>query len=168
MPRRAGAVLDRAVYAPREKPQFTEVQGTRLMRSSALHRGARRQRIVARVFEWLEDRRLLTGTDLTIPLDPTLDQFGDQIVTIQAYGDASRAAFGIFDTGASAVTFSADDQAVFVETGGGVPIKNAGGAAATGIGGDIVGDVSEPGVILADGMNAAELSFDSDGFPVFQ
>src|SRR5262249_61029753 len=82
------------------------------------------------------------------------------------YGDACRAAFGLVDAGASAVTFSADDQAVFAESGGGIPVKNAGGAAASGIGGDIVGDVSEPGVILADGMNAAELSFDSDGVPV--
>lgn len=130
-------------------------------------RRCRRPPAVARGFEWLESRRLLTGADLTIPLDSTLDQFGDQVVTVQAFDDASRAAFGIFDTGASAVTFSADDQAVFAGAGAAIAIKNPGGAAASGIGGDITGDVSAPGTVLADGMNAAQLTFDKDGFPVF-
>jgi len=60
------------------------------------------------LIEVLEGRLVPTNpSKLTIPLDPDLDQFGDQIVAIQAYGDASRADFAIFDTGASAVTFSA-------------------------------------------------------------
>lgn len=122
----------------------------------------------ARSFERLEWRWVLASpTSLTIPLDATLDQFGDQVLTVQAYGDASRTTFGIFDTGASAVTFSADDQLLFQLLTGGIPIKSAGGAQASGIGGDITGDVSEPGQILADGLHAASLSFDSQGFPVF-
>jgi hypothetical protein len=103
---------------------------------------------------------------LTIPLDPTLDQFGDQVVAVQGYGDASHAAFSIFDTGASAITFSADDQANFTDLGGGIPIKVPGGASASGIGGDITGDVSEPGTILADGAHAISLTFDSFDFPI--
>jgi hypothetical protein len=103
---------------------------------------------------------------LTIPLDPTLDQFGDQVVAVQGYGDASHAGFSIFDTGASAITFSADDQATFTDLGGGIPIKVPGGASASGIGGDISGDVSQPGTILADGAHAISLTFDSDGFPI--
>lgn len=118
-------------------------------------------------WEFLEVRLEMTGGSLTVPLDPTFDQFGDQILTIQAYGDGSRAAFGIFDTGASAVTFSADDQSIFQGGGGGIPIKNPGGAAADGIGGGVTGDVSQPGTILADGMHAASLSFDEFGFPSF-
>ena len=121
-----------------------------------------------RRFEQLEPRLVLTGpTSLTIPLDATLDQFGDQVMTVQAYGDASRATFGIFDTGASAVTFSPDDQTLFQFLNAGIPIKVAGGAQASGIGGDITGDVSQPGTILADGLHASGLSFDAQGFPVF-
>jgi protocatechuate 3,4-dioxygenase beta subunit len=117
--------------------------------------------------EALEGRLLPAnpGT-LTIPLDPTLDQFGDQVVTVQAYGDPSQAGFGIFDTGASAITFSADDQANFASLGGGIPIKVPGGASASGIGGDITGDVSQPGTILADGAHAMSLTFDDFGFPI--
>jgi hypothetical protein len=73
-------------------------------------------------------------------------------------------AFSIFDTGASAITFAASDQANYVDP---IPVKVAGGAMADGIGGGITGDVSEPGTILADGLHAAQLTFDSLGFPVF-
>ena len=118
--------------------------------------------------ESLELRAVLSApTSLTIPLDPTLDQFGDQVLTVQAFGDLSRATFGIFDTGASAVTFSPDDEQLFEFLNAGIPIKNPGGAQASGIGGAITGDVSEPGTILADGLHAAGMTFDSQGFPVF-
>ena len=61
-------------------------------------------------YEMLETRQLLTGGALTIPLDPTLDQFGDQIMTVMGYGtDGAKASFGIFDTGAS---FEAGDVQV--------------------------------------------------------
>jgi hypothetical protein len=117
----------------------------------------------------LEARWLPTAPPtLTIPLDPTLDQFGDQIVSVQAYGDPTRTAFGIFDTGSSAVTFSADDQDIFNSfLGNPIPIKVPGGASGDGIGGTVTGDVSQPGTILADGLHAADLTFDSSGFPVF-
>src|SRR5438105_4728194 len=99
--------------------------------------------------EGLEDRRLLSL--ITVPLDPTLDQFGDQIITVQAYQDESRATINsIFDTGASAVTFGVDDQGFFLND---IAIKVPGGAQADGIGGSITGDVSEPGTILADGLH---------------
>src|SRR5438876_1100456 len=52
--------------------------------------------------EALELRLTPTAATLTIPLDPTGDRYGDQIVTVQAYQDTNRVAFGIFDTGASA------------------------------------------------------------------
>jgi hypothetical protein len=136
-------------------------------RASLVRRPRPHQRLRRFWVEALEDRRLLTGGTVTVPLDPTLDQFGDQVITVQAYGDASKAAFGLFDTGASAVTFSPDDAATFADAGSAIPVKNPGGAAASGIGGDVTGDVSQPGTILADGLHAAALSFDADGFPLF-
>jgi hypothetical protein len=118
--------------------------------------------------ERLESRLVLAppGT-LTIPLDPDLDQFGDQVLTVQGFGNDSRSTFGILDTGSSAVTFSPDDQAGFTDLGNGIPVKVPGGAVAEGIGGTITGDVSQPGVILADGMHIASLTFDAEGFPIF-
>jgi hypothetical protein len=115
--------------------------------------------------EELESRLVPTGSSYTIPLDPTLDQFGDQIETIQAYGDPSNVTFGIFDTGASAVTFSADDQSFYLSLP--IPVKVPGGAFAGGIGGDIVGDVSQPGTIYADGLHAMNMTFDQYGYPYF-
>jgi VCBS repeat-containing protein len=105
------------------------------------------------------------GNDLTVPLDSTLDEFGNQIVTLQAYqaadGTVFGPTFGIFDTGASVVTFSADDLASFDNP---IPVKVVGGAVAQGIGGSITGDVSEPGTILAGGIHVLSFSFDSEGF----
>src|SRR5262245_23083019 len=84
----------------------------------------------------LESRVVLSAPrTLTIPLDPTLDQFGDQVLTVQGYSgdgstDTSNVTFGIFDSGASAVTFSADDQGLFQfldPNQVGIPIKNPGG-----------------------------------------
>lgn len=126
----------------------------------------RRQRRITLALEQLE-RRLVPAGTLTIPLDPTLDQFGDQIVTVQAYGSPASADMSIFDTGASALTFSADSQALFTEMGAPIPVKVPGGAQSSGIGGDVTGDVSQPGTVFADGMHAFDLSFDSFGFPLF-
>jgi hypothetical protein len=129
------------------------------------------------ILEPLELRRLLSApSNLTIALDPTLDQFGDQIVTVMSYTNGAAApdpsqepvgTFGIFDSGASAVTFSPDDASLFDFFNQSIPIKNPGGAVSDGIGGSITGDVSEPGTIVADGMHAANLTFTSDGFPNF-
>jgi predicted aspartyl protease len=134
---------------------------------------ARRKRVP--ILEPLELRRLLSApSNLTIPLDPTLDQFGDQVVTVMSYTsgapDPSQqpvGTFGIFDTGASSVTFSPDDADTFTFFNQSIPIKNPGGAVADGIGGGITGDVSAPGTIVADGMHASTLTFGSDGFPDF-
>jgi hypothetical protein len=135
---------------------------------------ARRKRVP--ILEPLEPRWLLSApASQTIALDPTLDQFGDQVVTVMSYTngtapDSSQdqvGTFGIFDTGASSVTFSPDDAAQFDFFNESIPIKNPGGAVADGIGGGITGDVSQPGTIVADGMHASTLTFTSDGFPDF-
>jgi len=100
----------------------------------------------------------LGAQDVQINLDPSLDQYGSQIETTQIYSDAGglRPTFGIYDTGASVVSFSADDQSGFLPP---IPIKAAGGATAEGVGGSLVGDVSAPGAVLADGLHA--LGFDA-------
>jgi|GEM_PF-5847168 len=110
----------------------------------------------------------VSPTSLTIPLDPEFDQFGSQIETIQAYGDPSQATFGIFDTGASVVTVSSEDRSALDYNGSSIPVKVPGGAVADGIGGGVIGDVSQPGTIWADGIHASSLSFDSWGFPTFE
>ena len=129
----------------------------------------RRMRRINLWVETVESRQLLTlPAVLTIPMMPELDQFGDQILVVQGFGIPDRAALGFFDSGASAVTFAGQDQEFFgMGEIGSIPIKVPGGAMAEGIGGSIVGDVSEPGIIYSDGMHSFDLSFDDIGFPQF-
>jgi hypothetical protein len=112
--------------------------------------------------EPLEHRLLLS---ITINMDPILDEYGAQVETVQAYGNTTQTALSIFDSGASPIAFSTDDQSSFSTP---LPVKVPDGAMASGLGGTIVGDVSQPGTILADGFHAARLIFDSFGFPYFQ
>ena len=71
----------------------------------------RRMRRIHLWVETVESRQLLTlPAVLTIPMMPELDQFGDQILVVQGFGIPDRAALGIFDSGASAVTFAGQDQ----------------------------------------------------------
>ncbi len=69
--------------------------------------------------------------------------------------------FGIYDTGASVISISAEDQGGFggLFSSSPVPILQPGGAGAQGIGGDLTGDVSKPGTILADGLHAFVIDF---------
>ena len=81
--------------------------------------------------------------------------------------DAPRVVFSIYDTGASVVTVSANDQTLFELAGGTpIPIKVVSGAEADAIGGVLVGDVSVPGTVIADGLHAVnfgdELEFQID------
>ncbi|GEM_PF-938705 len=107
----------------------------------------------------LEDR--LTPSTLEVPLDPTLDEFGDQFETVQVYrnqdGLGDRVTFGIFDTGASPVTFGWADQLFFDLTGQAIPVLPGVTVTAEGVGGSLTGLVSEPGTILADGLHALNL-----------
>jgi Aspartyl protease len=117
-----------------------------------------------RLFLTVETLETRVVPSVTIALTPA-DQFGPQIQTIQAYVSSDRAALSILDTGASAITFSAQDQANFLASGDGIPIKVVGGAQAAGIGGNVTGNVSQPGTILVDGIHAVTLTFDQYGFP---
>jgi hypothetical protein len=109
------------------------------------------------IIEQLEGR--LSPTGLTVVLDPVLDRTGDQIITVQGYDDMTRSAMSIFDTGSSAITFSATDQARFIAAGDPIPIKVPGGGVAEGIGGTVTGDVSQPGTILVGGLGTATVSY---------
>lgn len=102
--------------------------------------------------------------NVVIPLDPALDLIGDQIEVIQGYyhedetPEQMRITFGIYDTGASVVTLSYIDQLLFEYLyGSGVPIRNPGGAVADGVDGRVVGDVSEPGTVVSDGLHALHI-----------
>lgn len=143
-----------------------------------------RRRFRRPVVERLEDRRLLAygatefpDGSLEVVLDDALDQFGFQPTVFQAYDgtpengmDDALGAFSIFDTGASVVTFGANDQLLFSMVGfNGVPVGVPCGAIAEGVGGlSLVGHISQPGTVLVDGLHVSTLSFDEDGFPVFE
>ncbi|MHC4178254.1 MAG: hypothetical protein ACYSWU_12155, partial [Planctomycetota bacterium] len=94
------------------------------------------------------------AVQIQVDLNSDLDRFGSQIETIQVYQDASgdRVAYGIYDTGASVITWSALDQ----DGGIPIPIKVPDGAEAEGIGGTLTGDVSQPGTVLAVGVEALQ------------
>ena len=87
-----------------------------------------------------------------------LDKTGQQAVLSSSPG-GSITDYGIFDTGASSITFSAGDR-------GSIPVKVQGGATAGGLGGAVVGDVSQPTMITADSFTTGEGSGSSGGSPV--
>jgi len=119
--------------------------------------------------ERLEDR--LVPSTLEVPLDSLFDEFGNQFETVQVYdnndGLGPRVTFGIFDTGASPITYGSEDQFQFDEFGQGIPTLPGVEVGASGVGGDLTGLVSQPGTISADGMHAFDiaglLDFEGDG-----
>jgi hypothetical protein len=111
--------------------------------------------------EQLESR--FTPSGLVIPLDPARDTMGQEVIAAQAYNDLTRSTFGIFDTGSSVVTFSALAQSLFTQKGEPIPIAVPGGARGEGVGGQITGDVSQPGRILVGGLDDASMSIDNNG-----
>jgi hypothetical protein len=127
--------------------------------------GLYRLTATAFIFSWillLQTPPSYWAQDVQIDLIPGLDEIGSQIETVQVYRESGvdHQMFGIYDTGASVISISVDDQSGFfldLETPPPIPILQPGGAAAQGIGGDLVGDVSKPGTILADGLHAFTL-----------
>jgi hypothetical protein len=152
-------------------------------RSSHRKRSTQHEVRQRRSFERLEERLLLVHGPTFLPdgsveigLDDTFDQFGFQPAVFQAYDatpangtDDALASFSIFDTGASVVTFGATDQVLFDLLGTvGIPIGVECGAIAEAVGGlSLVGHISRPGTVLVDGLHVSSLTFDNDGFPVF-
>src|SRR5262245_42701045 len=93
-------------------------------RASSTKPGLSRFLSVRPFTESLEDR--VVPSRLEVPLLPDFDQFGDQFMTVQVYdpgdGLGERVTFGIFDTGASPVTYGFTDQALFDEFGQAIPV----------------------------------------------
>ena len=110
---------------------------------------------------------------LSVPLYPEFDLFGNQFEVVQAYensGGQKSITAGIYDTGASVVTFSALDQEFLFpfQAQPQIPILpgGEGGATADAIGGagTLTGDVSAPGRIYAAGASALTIDFNSPTF----
>jgi hypothetical protein len=115
------------------------------------------------IIEEFEPRLVPT---INVALNPTVDTYGDQIVTVQAYSGPLRNSFGIFDTGSSAVTFSAQDQAALAAEGRPIPVQSRGDAWAGGLGGQVVGNVAVPARFIGTGIHAATMTMDG-GVPQF-
>jgi hypothetical protein len=111
----------------------------------------------------------LVPQTLQVPLFPEFDLFGNQFEVVQAYengaGERSITA-GIYDTGASVVTFSALDQEFFFEFQNQpqIPLIPGAVASADAIGGVITGDVSVAGRIYAAGASALNIDFNTFTF----
>jgi Aspartyl protease/Bacterial Ig domain/Domain of unknown function DUF11 len=136
------------------------MDSNRLLRALFSKQPRRRSASFRPQLQLLEDR--VTPSNLDVPLDPALDQFGDQFETVQAYqnsdGLGDRVTFSIFDTGASPITFGWEDQFLFDLSGQAIPTLPGVDVTASGVGGDLTGLVSEPGTILADGIHALDLN----------
>jgi hypothetical protein len=101
-----------------------------------------------------------------IQLDPDRDLIGQQIYAVQTYtptaGGPPILDIGLYDTGASVVSFSFFSNPYFPQ-----PHLNPGGAGGQGVGGSVVGDVSQPGSILAGGILDFTFDFNLDTFEFF-
>jgi hypothetical protein len=91
------------------------------------------------------------AAERVIQLDPDRDLIGQQIYAVQTYtpttGGPPILDIGLYDTGASVVSFSFFSNPYFPQ-----PHLNPGGAGGQGVGGSVIGDVSQPGSILAGGI----------------
>jgi hypothetical protein len=103
------------------------------------------------------------AVDLDIALDPFDDRIGQQIYAVQTYTPAAGGQtiidLGLYDTGASVITFSWYSNPYFPQ-----PHLAPGGAGGEGIGGNVTGDVSRPGTILAGGIQDFTITFDPTTF----
>jgi hypothetical protein len=99
-----------------------------------------------------------------IQLVPAIDSIGQQIATVQVYnsgdGKGDRITYGIYDTGASVVTYGYQDLDGLSALGQSIGVKVADGAQASGLGGVLIGDVSVPGTVTVVGMSGVDVDFD--------
>ena len=111
---------------------------------------------------------LVVGSTATaldpIQLVPAIDSIGQQIATVQVYnsgdGKGDRITYGIYDTGASVVTYGYQDLDGLSAMGQSIGVKVADGAQASGLGGILIGDVSVPGTVTVVGMSGVNVDFD--------
>lgn len=100
--------------------------------------------------------------EITRTLDPSIDTIGQQILAVQTYtsGTTTVLDLAIYDTGASVISFAAYANEFFP------PHLNPGGAGGQGINGSVVGDVSQPGAILAGGFQDFRVNVGLDPFAI--
>jgi hypothetical protein len=123
--------------------------------------------------ECLEDRQVPA---VTIPLDVSRDQFGDQVLALQRYHiapefysyDGYLNYFTIFDTGSPFVSFGYYSTQQGITDGDLVPVKVPGGAVANAIGGPIAAEVGMPNQIDLQGIGNLQFRhIDEDGNILF-
>ncbi len=98
-------------------------------------------------------------SSVTIPLDPSLDITGEQIVAIEAYQDVRAAVCPFRYRLLGDHFFRSRSGCLHRRRLSLIPIAIKGGGIVEGVGGAQVGDVSAAGPIQADGLHAATLSF---------
>jgi len=104
---------------------------------------------------------LAHAIEITRTLDPSVDTIGQQILAVQTYtsGTTTVLDLAIYDTGASVISFAAYANEFFPQ-----PHLAPGGAGGQGINGSVIGDVSQPGAILAGGFQDFDLQVDVSNF----
>lgn len=104
-----------------------------------------------------------TAAERVVQLDPARDLVGQQIYAVQTYTPATGGPtildVGLYDTGASVISFSFYSNPYFPQ-----PHLAPGGAGGEGVGGSVIGDVSQPGAILAGGLLDFTFEIDTDSF----
>jgi len=103
------------------------------------------------------------AAERVVQLDPNNDLIGQQIYAVQTYTPAAGGSpildIGLYDTGASVISFSFFSNPYFPQ-----PHLNPGGAGGQGVGGSVIGDVSQPGSILAGGILDFTFDFNLETF----
>lgn len=101
--------------------------------------------------------------EITRTLDPSIDTIGQQILAVQTYtsGTTTVLDLAIYDTGASVISFAAYSNEFFPQ-----PHRAPGGAGGQGINGSVIGDVSQPGAILAGGFQDFRVNVGLDPFAI--
>lgn len=119
--------------------------------------------LVPAVLIALASGRFADAVEIDVALDPELDTVGQQVIAVQAYtptaGGQPIIDLGLYDTGASVVTYSWFSNQYFPQ-----PHLNPGGAGGAGINGSVTGDVSQPGSMLVGGLQDFDFLFDPDTF----
>jgi hypothetical protein len=133
-------------HAMRDRPNSLHLDGTNGTRMAEV-RGA----IVGIAMAAVLAAATAGAAERVVQLDPDNDLIGQQIYAVQTYtptaGGSPILDIGLYDTGASVISFSAYSNPYFPQ-----PHLNPGGAGGQGVGGSVVGDVSQPGSILAGGI----------------
>lgn len=142
----------------RDRPNHVHLNGTDGPRLADVHGAIVGVAMAAMLFA-----APAAAAERVVQLDPVNDLIGQQIYAVQTYVPAAGGApildIGLYDTGASVISFSAFSNPYFPQ-----PHLNPGGAGGQGVGGSVVGDVSQPGSILVGGILDFTFDFNLETF----